>query len=550
MKTKNILITTVLVVVLCLVYSTGVFAAAGDILFKINIGTECQSVPTIGYDGTIYISGSYYDIVGEFPDITITDIEFNMYAINTDGTFKWKFEIGDASYSPSFAKDGTIYFGSLDEYLYALNPDGILKWKFEVTGGLFHSTPAIEDDGTIYCGTHSGYLYALNPDGSEKWVFDTLDMICSSPTISHDGTVYFQSLGSTDVIHALNPNGTIKWSYMVPSAGFKTSAQKSASPVIGSDGTIYCGTRNYYLIALNPDGTEKWLFDTKSNSTLADATIGSDGIIYYPNEHGMQAINPDGSLKWQVKFLDGKIISDSESWLEAAIVDTLYNDDGTVKGILVELNQVEGSPLIDSEGTIYIADGVFPVENSTREQLKACLYAFNPDGIYMWSIEIMRGTLTFSPVMDSNGIIYLTTLHGDLYAIDSGTNAGPADSPWPMYGANQYHTNKVGGDTGPVIVEAEEPVYFALISNYPNPFNPETTIEFSLKIPGEVDLAVYNMAGQIIRKLITDISMTPGVHSVIWYGHDDNGQPVSSGIYFARLRMGNNIVAQGMMLVK
>jgi len=206
--------------------------------------------------------------------------------------------------------------------------------------------------------------------------------------------------------------------------------------------------------------------------------------------------------------------------------------------------------LIDSEGTIYMADRQNFSEDSPYRQIPSCLYALNPDGTPKWTIVLERGPLASSPIMDGNGIIYLPTEHGYLYAIDSGTNAGPADSPWPMKGANQYNTNKVCGDTGPVFVEAEMPVDFALLSNYPNPFNPKTTIEFSLKTPGVVNLAVYNMAGQMIRELLSDISMTPGVHSVIWNGHDDNGQPVSSGVYFTRIRMGNTMVSRGMMLVK
>ena len=152
--------------------------------------------------------------------------------------------------------------------------------------------------------------------------------------------------------------------------------------------------------------------------------------------------------------------------------------------------------------------------------------------------------------MDSSGIIYLTTYDGHLYAIDSGTNAGPADSAWPMKAYNQYNNSRVGTEEGPLSVEAEAPMDFALLGNYPNPFNPSTTIEFSLKTTDSVNLTIYNMAGQRIRELIPDTNVTPGIHSVLWDGHDDNGQPVSAGVYISRLKAGDRTAARSILLVK
>jgi len=62
--------------------------------------------------------------------------------------------------SPVISLEGTIYIGSNNNYLYALNPDGTLKWKFETGDGIF-SSPRISSDGTVYVGSWDGYLYAL-----------------------------------------------------------------------------------------------------------------------------------------------------------------------------------------------------------------------------------------------------------------------------------------------------------------------------------------------------------------------------------------------------
>ena len=95
----------------------------------------------------------------------------------------------------------------------------------------------------------------------------------------------------------------------------------------------------------------------------------------------------------------------------------------------------------------------------------------------------------------------------------------------------------------------EEPENFALLGNYPNPFNPTTTIEFSLHETGFAELTIYNLAGQKIRELVSG-TMSKGVHSVVWNGLDDSGFTVSNGVYLTRLRMNDTVVTGRMMLVK
>lgn len=98
-------------------------------------------------------------------------------------------------------------------------------------------------------------------------------------------------------------------------------------------------------------------------------------------------------------------------------------------------------------------------------------------------------------------------------------------------------------------VGEEKLASFAITGNYPNPFNPSTTIEFSLPEAGFAELVIYNVTGQKIRTLVTE-TMTPGVHSIVWDGHDDNGLPVSAGLYVTRLQMNDAVTSDQMMLVK
>jgi len=93
------------------------------------------------------------------------------------------------------------------------------------------------------------------------------------------------------------------------------------------------------------------------------------------------------------------------------------------------------------------------------------------------------------------------------------------------------------------------PVGSVLYSNYPNPFNPSTTISFSLFAAGEVSIDIYNVRGQRVRSLVSGV-YEAGVHSVVWNGCADDGVGVGSGVYFYRMVSGGFSGVKKMLLVK
>jgi len=99
------------------------------------------------------------------------------------------------------------------------------------------------------------------------------------------------------------------------------------------------------------------------------------------------------------------------------------------------------------------------------------------------------------------------------------------------------------------VKDNSKPDVFGLLENYPNPFNPTTTIKFSISESGFTNLTIYNITGQKIRELISD-NFDAGIHSVSWDGRDNYGDVVSSGIFFSRLEMGERVDFSKMMLVK
>ena len=95
----------------------------------------------------------------------------------------------------------------------------------------------------------------------------------------------------------------------------------------------------------------------------------------------------------------------------------------------------------------------------------------------------------------------------------------------------------------------QTPASFTLSTAYPNPFNASTTINFTLNMPGKVNLAVYNLAGQKVKELATG-NYSAGSHNLVWDGRDDYGNAVSSGVYLTRMESGGVSKVVRMALVK
>jgi hypothetical protein len=122
------------------------------------------------------------------------------------------------------------------------------------------------------------------------------------------------------------------------------------------------------------------------------------------------------------------------------------------------------------------------------------------------------------------------------------------DSLWSDVGAFFVSPNATG-------VEAEEvPRQFAVLSNYPNPFNPSTTLRFELPKDGCVTLKIYDLSGRLVKVLLSG-NQTAGAHTAVWDGTDDAGHKVAAGVYFYRLEFTDangtrQVLTQKMSLVK
>ena len=134
--------------------------------------------------------------------------------------------------------------------------------------------------------------------------------------------------------------------------------------------------------------------------------------------------------------------------------------------------------------------------------------------------------------------------------------------PWPGYG---WHTYSYRFSDGDETVETEldsiylsptattdddqVPAQFSLGQNFPNPFNAQTSIRLELPESALTQLAVYDISGKFVKVLVDDY-LDAGHHSVIWNGCNSSGQPVSSGVYFYRIIIGDHTATKRMLLVK
>lgn len=240
------------------------------------------SIPNIDLQGNIYITNFIFD--NPNPD------RGELYSIKPDGTLNWKvmYDNGFAFKSPVFSPDGnTIYIAGVDSNLFALNLDGSIKWKFSC--GQIMSAPMVDSFGNIYFTPTQApqYFYSLKPDGSIRWKYELQigTYIFPIPTIDHDGNLYTLALDSTCCpfywqLISLSYDGDFRWEYMLDD---EESDDFTQPLICDSEGTVYVGSTygNYYY-AISSEGKLKWKLPLNGQLQQVDNTgvIAEDGTLY------------------------------------------------------------------------------------------------------------------------------------------------------------------------------------------------------------------------------------------------------------------------------
>lgn len=347
-------------------------AGTVDILFSKNDGSNWQTIEssladTGGY--TWYLpdivdsNKCLISIVPSVPNTNVVCIESGLFTIGPDSPdpvvpSKWK------SLGGGFRRSGLS-----ENY----GPEvGCVKWRFDTNLPVFAGV-TIGVDGRVVITCEDGSIYTLDEEGSLLWSYVIRPPVIttkiigphdflyiyepnlpplSSPTIGQDGTVY---VGSTDgKLYAIDINGNLRWTHTTD--GFIYS-----SPAVSEDGKVYVCSQDGVLYALGQDGSELWSFETDGfgvigGSIFGSPAIGTDGTVYIAGlyDPNLYALDPnDGNLKWACNLTDPCDPDSRIGWPFA-------------------------SPVVATDGTIY-----------QTLLYDANLYAIEPnDGNIIWSLDL------------------------------------------------------------------------------------------------------------------------------------------------------------------
>ncbi len=351
-------------------------AYGGGVPWSFRTGKGIFSTPIISGDGTVYIGSA----------------DHNFYALNPDGTEKWRFETGEmidsaatiTRYDPA-AGYSKVVFLSGDGFIYCLRTDDVpqpedrLLWTLDATAApgpgynnWWEGNVVMGFDGTLYAGNTNWNYYAFTQEGRIKWTHTTGANAWSAAGFADDGTIFW---GSLDVgVYGVGPDGTSLW--WTPTLGFVAS-----SAAVGSDGTVYIGSFDSSLYALRPStGSVRWQFPTGDHvycsPALAADEWGNTSVIYFGSADGtVYALTPGGNLLWTYDTGDtirsSPAIGPAPAGEDRNIVYVgcgngklyaLNGDDGTRRWsfdttpddpVLKDRNDLNGSPALGPEG-VYI----------------------------------------------------------------------------------------------------------------------------------------------------------------------------------------------------
>ena len=382
----------------------------------------------------------------------------------------------------------------------------------------------------------------------------------SSPAIGADGTIY---VGSVDKrLYAIDPNGTLKWAY-------ETEGKIWTCPAIGSDGIIYVGSEDERLYAINPDGSLKWKYRT-GDRIFSSVAIGPNSTLYVgSHDRNLYAIYVGNEQEVEV----------------IPTTDLVIYDEGPGDGCTIKASSKADSDPYATK-VAHSGDNAHAItiqRPGERIPGKVTYTLAEPDGVVrswythlsFWvhpgDADIQKLVLDVGGRIDKNGDLVPIKLDlvGDMGLELSGGRwievqipleglCGESERmPFLVFGGTvtgTFYVDDVRLELAePTAVEVSEgmalPAGYALSRNHPNPFNPETTISYDVAEANTVRLSIYALTGQRVRTLV-DGYHSAGAHTVTWDGTDAAGRPVASGVYLCRMQAGDFRAVRKMLLIR
>lgn len=409
-----------------------------------------------------------------------------------------------------------------------INRLGQLLWTAP-SGGILVGNPIIANLNMsglpeVIAFTQNRYIVALNANGTPYPNFPLLlegAMLAPGAVadLNNDGQLDIVAATLTGKLHAIS----------------STNAQSLTGFPVDLGGA----SRNQPIIAnIDGDAQPEILVPTYTNSQLF--AINHDGSILWQKNIGQQVkagavvadINGDGNVEIVLVAASGDVYVMNASGVN-------------FPGFPVNVgNSVDSTPVIARFDGSSLSGIVFGDTNGK-------IHSVRSDGSQSPNFPYtLSGNIRISPALadlDNDGDMEIVFPNDyGIYVLDVKRTATSYQWPHFMYNisrsGNIYQSTPVNDNTVPEIITA-------LAGNYPNPFNPETTISYSVKDAGNVVIDIYNLKGQKIKTLVNE-KKTAGAHSVIWNGLDENEQSVASGVYVYRMKAGDYSSTRKMMLMK
>ncbi|MBD3286432.1 PQQ-binding-like beta-propeller repeat protein, partial [candidate division WOR-3 bacterium] len=305
----------------------------------------------------------------------------------------------------------------------------------------------------------------LEEIGTLVWSYETGGEVNSSVAIGPDGTLFF---GSGDKnLYALNPSGVKNWSYETD------VLEVSSSPAVGPDSMVYFGSQEEYLYALRPDGSLRWRYKADGAIRYSPALDEDVNVYFGTTDHYLYVIDSSGDRITRYETgddirtspaigPDGTIYFGCDDGKIYAMTLDVQAEELTVKWDYETGNWAESSPAIGSDGTIYCgshSDYIYALDAS--------------DGSLMWEYKT-GGDIHCSPVIGSDGTIYVGSDDYYLYALNpDGT------LQWKYETGNRIRAHPVVGEDGSVYIGSYDGKLYAL--------RPDGTLKWTFETEGLIE---------------------------------------------------------------
>jgi hypothetical protein len=340
-----------------------------------------------------------------------------------------------------------------------------------------------------------------------------------------------------------------------------------------------------------PNGVNPWAMDFVDDSVCVVSFYQTDQVAFL-NAHTNNILNtvnvgisPEG-----VKYFNNKVyvansgfINVGQPYAPGSITVLDARTFSVINSVSVSTNpqdldiDVNGNLLVACTGDYFIADGKLEIINTLTDTVISSVN-LNPDitGVRVspenkaYLVTYGQGVLVYdlvsqtfeideqNPLTGGPGVAFDASSNAYITDFGNGIGAGGLRVFSPVHQQLQNYLVSVG----PSFVAVSDPAFtniagiveavpnqIKLYQNYPNPFNPGTNIDFELNTPGKISLEIFNLLGQRVTT-IYDGYLSAGSHRYYWDGLNVKGLPVSSGIYFYRLRSANSILNRKMYLLR